>query len=81
MPAGGKRCRRAGVRLSTGSVGDAYDDAMGKRFFGSMECQLIDRHSCRKRRDAKLRLFHYIKGWYNPHRRHSNIGYDSPVCL
>ena len=37
----GKRCKQAGVRPSTGSVGDAYDNAMGESFFDTLECELL----------------------------------------
>ncbi len=39
----GERCRKAGVRRSTGSVGDAYDNAMCESFFATLECELLDR--------------------------------------
>ena len=37
----GNRCKEAGVRPSTGSVGDAYDNAMCESFFATLECELI----------------------------------------
>ena len=40
----GNRCKDAGVRPSTGSVGDAYDNAMCESFFATLECELLDRH-------------------------------------
>ena len=43
----GNRCKEAGVRPSTGSVGDAYDNAMCESFFATLECELIDRHRFR----------------------------------
>ena len=39
----GNRCKEAGVHPSTGSVGDAYDNAMCESFFATLECELIDR--------------------------------------
>ena len=39
----GNRCKEAGVRPSTGSVGDAYDNAMCESFFATLECELLDR--------------------------------------
>ena len=61
----GHRCREAGVRPSMGSVGDAYDNAMCESFFATLECELLDRRR--------------FKGFYNPRRRHSSIGYLSPI--
>ena len=43
----GNRCKEAGVRPSTGSVGDAYDNAMCESFFATLECELIDRRRFR----------------------------------
>ncbi len=75
----GKRCRDAGIALSMGSVGDCYDNAMAESFFASLECELLDQSSFRNHPEAKGELFRYIEGWYNTPRRHSAIGYRSPV--
>ena len=75
----GLRCQAAGVRPSMGSVGDCYDNAMAESFFATLECELIDRSRFRDPDEARLAVFEYIEGWYNPHRRHSAIGYQSPI--
>ena len=75
----GNRCRTAGVRPSMGSVGDAYDNAMCESFFATLECELIKRQALRTRGEARRAVFRFIEGWYNPHRRHSALGYQSPV--
>jgi putative transposase len=75
----GRRCRDAGVRPSMGSVGDAYDNAMGESFFATLECELLDRDRFRTQADARLALFDFIEGWYNPRRRHSALDYLSPM--
>ena len=74
----GKRCEELGVRPSMGSVGDAYDNAMAESFFATLECEVQDRHHFRTRDAARREIFRWIEGWYNPHRRHSSIGYRSP---
>ena len=74
----GKRCRELGVRPSTGSAGECYDNAMAESFFATVECELPDRRSFRTRSEAKRALFDFIEGWYNRHRRHSALGYLSP---
>ena len=74
----GKRCREAGVRPSMGSVGDAYDNAMAESFFATLECELIDRRKWETKTEARLALFTYIEGWYNPRRRHTSLGNLSP---
>jgi len=75
----GQRCREAGVRPSTGSVGDCYDNAMCESFFATLECELIDRRRFRTQDEARREIFQFIEGWYNPHRRHSGIDYQSPI--
>ena len=75
----GRRCEEMGVRPSLGSVGDAYDNAMAESFFASLECELIDRRSFRSHAEGRRAVFHYIEGWYNPHRRHSALGQQSPI--
>jgi putative transposase len=75
----GQRCRKMGVRPSMGSVGDAYDNAMAESFFASLECELIDRRSFKTKTEARMALFTYIEGWYNPRRRHSALGRVSPI--
>lgn len=75
----GKRCREAGVMPSMGSVGDAYDNAMAESFFASLERELLNRRCFKSQAEAKMAIFEWIEGWYNPHRRHSSLGYRSPV--
>jgi putative transposase len=75
----GKRCKELGVRPSMGSVGDAYDNAMAESCFASLECELLDRRSFKTKIEARLAVFTWIEAWYNPRRRHSALGYMSPM--
>lgn len=75
----GARCQQLGVRPSRGTVGDAYDNAMAESFFATLECERLDRRTYRTHTAARMDLFQYIEGWYNPHRRHSGIGNQSPI--
>jgi putative transposase len=75
----GKRCREMGVMPSMGSVGDAYDNAMAESFFATLEVELLQQRSFKSQAEARLAVFEYIEGWYNPHRRHSALGYRSPI--
>jgi putative transposase len=77
----GRRCRDAGVRPSMGSVGDAYDNALCESFFATLECELLDRQRFRTQIDARLAVFDFIEGWYNPRRRHSALEYLSPMIF
>jgi len=74
----GLRCKEAGVRPSMGSIGDCYDNAMCKSFNATLECELLVKHRFKTLREAELAVFDFIEGWYNPHRRHSALGYLSP---
>jgi putative transposase len=75
----GKRCRQAGVRPSMGSVGDAYDNALCESFFATLECELLDRRRFRSQTEARMAVFDFVGGWYNPKRRHSALDYFSPL--
>lgn len=75
----GKRCREMGVMPSMGSVGDAYDNAMAESFFATLERELLNRRRFKTQAEARMAVFEWLEGWYNPHRRHSSLGYLSPV--
>ena len=64
---------------SMGSVGDAYDNAMAESFFATLEREVLNRRRFRSQAEARMAVFEWIEGWYNPHRRHSGLGYRSPV--
>ena len=74
----GERCRRAGVLPSLGSVGDCYDNAITESFFATLECELLARQTFPSLALARLAVFEFIEGFYNTHRRHSALGYQSP---
>ena len=75
----GLRCKEVGVRPSMGSVGDAYDNAMCESFFATLECELLDQQRFQTQAEAKMAVFDFIEGFYNPRRRHSALGQISPV--
>lgn len=75
----GQRCQEMGVQPSRGAVGSAYDNAMAESFFATLECELIGRRRFRTQAEARVAIFRYIEGWYNPHRRHSSLGLRSPM--
>ena len=62
-----------------GSVGDCYDNAMCESFNATLECELLAKHRFKTQREASLAIFDFIEAWYNPHRRHSALGYLSPI--
>jgi len=75
----GLRCKEANVRPSMGSVGDCFDNAMCESFFATLECELLDRQKFQTKAEARMACFQFIEGWYNPSRRHSALGYMSPI--
>jgi putative transposase len=77
----GQRCREAGVRPSMGSVGDCFDNALCESFFATLECELLDRQRLRTPAAAETVVFEFIEGWYNRDRRHSALGFLSPVAF
>jgi len=74
----GKRCQEMNVMPSMGTVGDAYDNAMAESVFASLEKELLKHRRFKSKTEARMALFEWIEGWYNPHRRHSSIGRLSP---
>ena len=73
------RCERAGIQVSMGRRGDAYDNADAESFFATLETELLARSGFATRNQARSAIFDDIEGFYNPHRRHSTIGYHSPA--
>ena len=75
----GQRARDAGLVPSMGAVGDCYDNALAESFFATLECELLDRRRWPTPAAARLDVFDYLEGFYNPHRRHSALGQLSPA--
>jgi putative transposase len=75
----GQRLRHAGLMGSMGTVGDALDNAVAESFFASLQCELLDRHQWDTRAELARAMFHYVEAFYNPTRRHSTLGYLSPI--
>jgi len=63
-----------------GLVGDAYDNAICEGFFATLECELLARRRFGSQAEARMAVFRFIEGWYNPSRRHSGLGYLSPIA-
>lgn len=75
----GKTLRESGLLASMGSRGDAYDNALAESLISTVKCELIKRQTWKSRDEARLAVFRYIETFYNPRRRHSALGYRSPV--
>jgi putative transposase len=74
-----KRLEEAGVLPSMGSVADPYDNALAESFVASLKCELLHRSSWPTRESVRVAVFEYIESFYNPRRRHSALGYLSPM--
>ena len=74
----GKTLADAGVLQSIGRRGDAFDNAVAESFFATLETELFDRTTFMTRDQARIGVFDFIEGFYNPRRRHSALGYLSP---
>jgi putative transposase len=75
----GQAARNAGIAISMGSKGDAYDNAVAESFFATLKKELVHRHSWQTRRELGSAVFDYIETFYNPKRRHSTLGMLSPA--
>ncbi len=76
-----KILRRNGFKVSMSGKGNCYDNAAMETFFKTIKAELIWRHSWRTRRAAEIAIFEYINGFYNPRRRHSALGWKSPLAF
>lgn len=68
-----------GVQLSMGRVANAFDNAVAESFFHTLKTELVYFSSYKNLEEAKINIFHYVYGFYNPTRRHSTLGYESPA--
>jgi transposase InsO family protein len=62
-----------------GRVANAFDNAVAESFFHTLKTELIYFQSYKNLEEAKTNIFQYIYGFYNQTRRHSTLGYVSPV--
>ena len=68
-----------GVICSMSRSGNVWDNAAMESFFSSLKTERIARKVYRTRDQARADVFDYIERFYNPRRRHSTIGYLSPM--
>lgn len=75
----GQAARDAGIAISMGSRGDAYDNAVAESFFATLKKELVHRRSWQTKRELGSAVFEYIEAFYNRERRHSTLGMLSPA--
>src|SRR5215469_1882641 len=68
-----------GMVCSMSRSGNVWDNAAMESFFSSLKTERVGRKTYRTRDEAKADVFDYIERFYNPKRRHSTIGYLSPM--
>lgn len=74
-----RRLEANGIVCSMSRKGDCWDNAVAESFFATLKGELGDRADFATRKEAINALFDYIEVFYNRQRRHSSIGYVSPV--
>lgn len=70
-----------GITQSMSSTGNCYDNAMAESFFATLKKGHLFWHRFQTREEARRRLFEYLEVFYNRVRRHSALGYKSPVAF
>nr|WP_220201172.1 integrase core domain-containing protein [Reticulibacter mediterranei] len=70
-----------GIAVSMNRKGNCYDNAMMESFFGTLKEEWAERHRFENRREARTAIFSYIETFYNRKRRHSSLGYVSPLAF
>jgi transposase InsO family protein len=71
--------RKNNARSSMSRVGNCYDNAVLESFFKTLKTELVHDEQYYARKEARKSIFEYIEVFYNSQRRHSLLGYKSPV--
>lgn len=74
----GQKARYAGIAVSMGSKGCAYDNAVAESFFATLKKELIHGRSWPSKAELRTEVFEYIEVFFNRRRRHSTLGFLSP---
>ncbi|MFD8638116.1 IS3 family transposase [Streptomyces sp. NPDC059533] len=67
------------IQLSVGRTGVCRDNALSESFFATLKNELVSQRRWHSRSVARSAIFEYIEGWYNTHRLHNGLGYQSPA--
>jgi putative transposase len=74
-----KALRDRGITASMSRTGDCWDNAVAESFFATLKGELVDHERYATRTAAVASIGDYIERFYNPQRRHSHLGYVSPI--
>jgi len=69
----------AGMRQSMSARANPYDNAWTESFIGTLKHEMLQGGCFQNAHDARIEIFEYIEGYYNTHRKHSSIGYKTPI--
>ncbi len=70
----------AQITVSMSRTGNCYDNAVTESFFGTLKGECVERSCFQTRSEARQAIFEYVECFYNRVRRHSSLGYVSPVA-
>ena len=70
---------QAGLRQSMSARANPYENAWTESFIGTLKLEMLQDGCFENASDARTEIFEYIEGYYNTHRKHSAIGYQTPV--
>jgi putative transposase len=70
---------RQGAKCSMSAAGDCWDNAVAESFFATLKKELVHRCAFQTRTEAYYAIADYIENYYNPKRRHSAAGNQSPI--
>jgi len=73
------RLLSCGIQCSMSRPGNCWDNAVVESFFATLKTELVRGRPYHTRQDARTEVFAYLEGFYNRSRRHSTLGYLSPV--
>lgn len=76
-----KLAPRSRIDFSFSQAANCWQNAHQESFFGTLKCELVYDHHLATRHQARQAIFRYIEGFYNTQRRHSALGYLSPVAF
>ena len=74
-----QRAKDSGLLASMGSIGDCYDNSMIESFWSRMQVELLDRKKWNTRLELANAIFEYLEIWHNRKRRHSQLGWLTPL--
>jgi putative transposase len=70
----------ADITVSVSRTGNCYDNVVTESFFGTLKGECVERSCFQTRREARQTIFEYVECFYNRGRRHSSLGYVSPLA-